>query len=31
MTYKRYAASLLVALPLLTSCKSDDKLLVTQS
>ena len=26
MTYKRYAAALLVALPLLTSCKSDDKL-----
>jgi len=26
MTYKRYAAALLVALPLLTSCQSDDKL-----
>jgi lysophospholipase L1-like esterase len=26
MTYKRYAAALLVALPLLTSCKSDEKL-----
>jgi len=26
MTFKRYAAALLVALPLLTSCKSDDKL-----
>lgn len=31
MTYKRYAAALLVALPLLTSCHSDDKLSPTKS